>query len=90
MITDDRKESCFHKIADDRRADCSHPFRSAEMSNVQARCACGKIAANSMAELALFAPIGWKMQQAGCLQSVVELNFRQQKIKLAARGQNGI
>ena len=33
-IAEDRKESCFHIIANDRRADCSHTFRSAEMSNV--------------------------------------------------------
>jgi len=42
MIADDRKESCFHTIANDRRADCSHIFRSAEMSNVLARSARGK------------------------------------------------
>ena len=51
MIADDRKESCFHIIADDRRADCSHKFRSAEMSSVLARCACGKIEANNMADI---------------------------------------
>ena len=33
-IAEDRKESCFHIIANDRTADCSHTFRSAEMSNV--------------------------------------------------------
>ena len=51
MIADDRKESCFHVVPDDRRADCSHTFRSAEMSNVLARCARGKIKANNMADL---------------------------------------
>ena len=49
-IADDRKESCFHIIADDRRAGCSHTFRSAEMSNVHARCARGKILANNIAD----------------------------------------
>ena len=38
-------------IANDRRANCSHTFRSAEMSNVLARCARGKIKANSMADI---------------------------------------
>ena len=51
QIADDRKESCFHIIADDRRAGCSHTFRSAEMSNVHARCARGKILANNMADI---------------------------------------
>ena len=52
MIANDRKESCFdHILADDRRADCSHTFRSAEMSNVLARCARGKIKANNMADV---------------------------------------
>jgi len=33
----------------------------------------------------------WRRRQSvGCLQTVVELNFGKQKIKLAARGQNGI
>ena len=38
-------------IANDRRADCSHTFRSAEMSNVHARCARGKMRANNMADI---------------------------------------
>ena len=38
-------------IANDRRADCSHTFRSAEMSNVFAHCAHGKIKANNMADI---------------------------------------
>jgi len=42
MIVDDRKEGCFHIIGNNRRVDCSHTFRSAEMSNVLARCARGK------------------------------------------------
>ena len=42
QIVDDRKESCFYTIADDR---------SAEMSNGLARCACGKIRANNMADI---------------------------------------
>ena len=46
-IADDRKESCFHIIAYDR----SHTFRSAEMSNVLARCDRGKIKANNMADI---------------------------------------
>ena len=50
-IADDRKESCFHIIADDRKAGCSHTFRSAEMSNVHARCARGKILANNIADI---------------------------------------
>ena len=53
-IANDRKESCFHTIVDDRndrRADCSHTFRSAELSNVPARCARGKIKANNMADI---------------------------------------
>ena len=51
QIVDDRKESCFHIIANDRRADWSHTFRSAEMLNVHVRCARGKIAANNMADI---------------------------------------
>ena len=42
MIVDDRKEGCFHKIGNDRWVDWSLTFRSAEMSNVLARCARGK------------------------------------------------
>ena len=38
-------------IANDCRADCSHTFRSAEISNVHARCVRGKIAANNMADI---------------------------------------
>ena len=38
-------------IANDRRADCSHTFRSAEMSNVLARPAREKIKANKMADI---------------------------------------
>ena len=34
-----------------RRADCSHTFRSAEVSNVLARCARGKTKANNMADI---------------------------------------
>ena len=47
-IAGDRKESCFHIIADDTKrlqSHCSHTFRSAEMSNVLARSARGKIKA---------------------------------------------
>ena len=51
MIVDDRKESCCHKIADDRKRSQSHTCRSAEMSNVLARCACGKIKANNMVDI---------------------------------------
>ena len=51
MIVDDRKESCCHKIADDRNRSQSHTCRSAEMSNVLARCACGKIKANNMVDI---------------------------------------
>ena len=50
-IAHDRKESCFHIIGDDRRADCNHTFRSAEMSNVLASCARGKIKANNMTDI---------------------------------------
>ena len=35
----------------DRRADCSHRFRSAEMSNIHAPCARAKIKANNMADI---------------------------------------
>ena len=38
-------------IANDRRADCNHTFRSAEMSNIHARCTRGKIKANNMADI---------------------------------------
>ena len=38
-------------IGNDRRVDCSHRFRSAEMSYVLARCARGKIKANNMADI---------------------------------------
>ena len=38
-------------ISTDRRADCSHRFRSAEMSNIHARCARAKIKANNMADI---------------------------------------
>ena len=51
MIADDGKKSSFHIIADDRRTGCSHTFSSAEMSNVHARCAGGKIKANNMADI---------------------------------------
>ena len=51
MIADDRKETCFHIIANDLRADCSHTFRSAEMSYVLARFARGKIKANNMVDI---------------------------------------
>ena len=51
IIADDRKESCFHIIANDRRAGCSHISRSAEMLNVHARCARGKILANNIADI---------------------------------------
>ena len=44
---DDRKESCFHIIANDRRADCCHAFRS----KLHAPCAGGKIPANNMADV---------------------------------------
>ena len=40
-----------HVITNDRRADCSHTFRSAEISYVLARCARGKIKANNMADI---------------------------------------
>ena len=50
-IADDPKETFFHIIANDRRADCSHRFRSVEMSYVLARCARGKIKANNMADI---------------------------------------
>ena len=43
--------SSLHVIANNRRADCSHTFRSAEMSNEHARCARGKIKANNMADI---------------------------------------
>ena len=52
MIADDRKESCFHIIADDRKRSQSrllHAFRTAEVSKLHARCASEKIAANNMA-----------------------------------------
>ena len=48
-IADDRKESCFHIMANERRVDCIHSFSSAGTSNVHARCARGKIA-NNMAD----------------------------------------
>ena len=41
----------FHIIANDHRADCSHTFRSAEISNVLARRARGKTKANNMADI---------------------------------------
>ena len=53
-IADDRKESCFHIIADNRKRSQSrllHTFRSAEVSKLHARCAGGKIAANNMADV---------------------------------------
>ena len=52
MIADDRKENCFHIIADDRRRSQSrllHTFRTAEVSKLHASCASKKIAANNMA-----------------------------------------
>ena len=52
QIADDRKESCFHIIADDRKRSQSrllHTFRTAEVSKLHARCASEKIAANNMA-----------------------------------------
>jgi len=54
MIADDRKESCFHTIADDRKRSQSrllHTFRTAELSKLHAHCAGGKIAANNMVDV---------------------------------------
>ena len=54
QIADDRKESCFHIIADDRKRSQGrllHTFRAAEVSKLHARCAVGKIAANNMADV---------------------------------------
>jgi len=54
QIADDRKESCFHVIADDRKRSQSrllHTFRTAELSKLHARCAGGKIEANNMADV---------------------------------------
>ena len=51
-IADDRKESCFHIIADDCKRSQSrmlHTFRTAEVSKLHARCASEKIVANKMA-----------------------------------------
>ena len=47
QIADDRKDNCFHIIADDRERSQSRllpAFRSAEVSNLQALYAGGKIA----------------------------------------------
>ena len=65
-IADDRKESCFHIIADDHKrshSQLSHTFRSAEMSNVLARCARGKIEANNMADIFLLLVLKRRQRQ---------------------------
>ena len=54
QVADDRKESCFHIIADNRKRSQSrllHTFRSAEVSKLHARCAGRKVAANNMADV---------------------------------------
>jgi len=47
----DRKESCFHIIADDRRRSQSRLFGQRKCQKLHARCAGGKIAPNNMADI---------------------------------------